>query len=490
MNKLLQTTLIVAVLSTSVMASGNNNYDIYGSITIENALNINENASNYGTLDFTPGGHGHIADDVTLSQWGTIKLGQAEDATAEDLATINVTKVITTEVPAEGENPATQITTTYYQYRYTATDDIVKYVWSSKDNATKDDSDLIADIADTSVAAAISDYQSGWGLVQGMSGGTITGGRISQNGDSDRIDINTDARYEVNAGYSLEQDTRTLNLKASDPEKAFMDGYEGDKKKILGKDNSGGLFSPDIFNPEVLSKVTKNDRTLGDVSKNGLDPQKLSSQTEVKDYLYEWHITMHKGTEDIAYEEREDNTIIEVLARTTSDQAVAIPDELGKDNGEIVVKMPVWDKSEGKPDYVTDDHAVTIAGNLHNIGYENETLTITANLISDDQSEAMDINLTGDNRYLKGTINLHVGTLRFNGENSIPGGVTNCYLGMGLRAGTYDGDTNQYTSSAIVPEGATFNIVPGAMGDSINGKLVVKGVMNIGAPKTTETSNP
>lgn len=465
---------------------------------IENELNINEWADNHGTLDFTPGGHGHIADDVTLSQWGTIKLGQAEDTTAENLATISVTKAITTEVPAEGENPATQTTTTYYQYRYTATDDIVKYVCSSKDNATKADSDLIADMTNTSAIAAISDYQSGWGLVQGMSGGTITGGTIDQmvnRRDSHNvdpiIDINTDAKYEVSAGYSLNQDDRTLTLEAADPEKTFMDGYAEDKKKILGKDNSGGLFSPDIFNPEVMSSVTGFDnKVLGEISKRGLDPQKLSSQTEVKDYLYEWGVKMHKGTEDIAYEEREDNTIIEVLAKTTSDQAVAIPDELGKANGEIVVKMPIWDKDGPDPDYVTGQDGyvqnVTIPGNLHNIGYENETLTFKIPEHEIGKQSVDGIHLKGNNQHLKGTVNFgsddkRVSTLYFDKENSIPGGVTNCYLSDAIRGGV---DSSSFT---IAPEGATLNILSGC---NIDHGFVVKGVMNIGAPKTSEPSKP
>ncbi len=46
-------------------------------------------------------------------------------------------------------------------------------------------------------------------------------------------------------------------------------------KRKLGKENSGGLFTPDIFSPEVLSKVviiSNNTKTLGEISKGGLDP--------------------------------------------------------------------------------------------------------------------------------------------------------------------------------------------------------------------------
>ncbi len=107
---------------------------------------------------------------------------------------------------------------------------------------------------------------------------------------------------KVNTGYSLDQDNRTLNLEDANPEKIFMNGYTDDKKKILGKDNSRGLFSPDIVNPLVISKVMDSGKTLGETSKERIDTQKLPSQTEVKDYLHEWGVKMHKRTEDIAYD--------------------------------------------------------------------------------------------------------------------------------------------------------------------------------------------
>ncbi len=53
------------------MASENS---ISANIKIENELNINQYASNHGTLDFTLGGHGHIADDVVLSNNKTWKI--------------------------------------------------------------------------------------------------------------------------------------------------------------------------------------------------------------------------------------------------------------------------------------------------------------------------------------------------------------------------------------------------------------------------------
>ncbi len=61
MNKLLQITLITAILSTSVMAGDNL---ISANIKIENELNINERVSNLWTLDFMPGDLGHIADGI------------------------------------------------------------------------------------------------------------------------------------------------------------------------------------------------------------------------------------------------------------------------------------------------------------------------------------------------------------------------------------------------------------------------------------------
>ncbi len=56
----------------------------------------------------------------------------------------------------------------------------------------------------------------------------------------------------------------------------------------------------------------------------------------------------------------------------------------------------------------------------------------------------------------------------------------NCYC-MGIQTGKWN--AGNYSVTAIVPEGATLNILKGS---GIKGKLVVKGVMNIGAPKTTE----
>ncbi len=131
MNKFLQTTLITALLSTGAMAAMETIID--GNISIENTLNINKEALVHGTLDFTPGGHGYIADGVELFNNGTIKLGKPEKTPEADLATINVTREITTEPAEEGEEPTT---ITYYQYRYISTDGAVKYVWSSNENAT------------------------------------------------------------------------------------------------------------------------------------------------------------------------------------------------------------------------------------------------------------------------------------------------------------------------------------------------------------------
>ncbi len=160
--------------------------------------------------------------------------------------------------------------------------------------------------------------------------------------------------------------------------------------------------------------------------------------------------------------------------------------------------MPVWNKSDADPDYVTGQAGyvqnVTISGNLHNIGYENETLTFEVPEYDRDTQKTIDnvFELTGDNRYLKGTVNFgtqnkssQFNSLNFNGENSIPGGVTNCYC-MGIQTGKWNAG-NIYSATAIVPEEATLNILNPT---HIDENFVVKGVMNIGAPKITETSNP
>ncbi len=101
-----------------------------------------------------------------------------------------------------------------------------------------------------------------------------------------------------------------------------------------------------------------------------------------------------------------------------------------------------------------------------------------------DEYVAHTIAFSGDNRYLKGTVNINVDP-EFQGENSIPGGVTNCY-GNSIEAQILDPKTNIIidTAAVIVPENATLNI----LGETamIMGNLVVKGVMNIGAPAATE----
>ncbi len=171
MNKLLQTTLITAVLSTGAMATMETM--IEGNISIENTLNINKEAYVEGTLDFTLGGHGYIADDVAVTNYGTIKLGQPEDATDDDLATVNVTREISTVASIDAE----EATTTYYQYRYISTDGAVKYVWSSNENATSSDTDFVADMTNLSATSALSDYDSGFGLVKAIAGERLQEGR-------------------------------------------------------------------------------------------------------------------------------------------------------------------------------------------------------------------------------------------------------------------------------------------------------------------------
>ena len=253
--------------------------------------------------------------------------------------------------------------------------------------------------------------------------------------------------YDVKNGAMLVENTTSNEL--------ILSSELSLEQLILYEGYNGGKMTPDLAVLSAPIQYTKDGTTytFGTQSSKGIIPDRIKVETtndkaQFGEYLSEFGI---EG-KNISTSKTDGNSRIDVLAGTSVNQAVLIPDTI--DDGDTVTIEMATDHRE-------------ICGNLHNAG-QSDTIKFTRPV-----GDVGLLTLSGNNSELKKTVEFGASEagipVKFSGKNSIPGEYVNCY-----------GDVSTGDSGANLPGGAILTI----KGNSISGQInaSANSTINIGAP--------